>query len=369
MTHAFFKALLFLGSGSVIHAVETQEMPEMGGLRKKMPITAYTMLVGCLAIAGISLPFVIGFSGYYSKDRILEQAYVFMNTGGSWLGSVFFYAAAGGAAITAFYMFRLWYMTFAGKPRNQHRYDHAHESPKVMTVPLIILAVCAIMIAWNDGDLVKWVLGEKGLGNLSVVNLLEQSRPAGTEHGDMHAVLLSDTTWKNEHYAHEDAQYSTVKVPVTMLATLTALAGIALATVMYCFGRISPADVRRQFEAIYRFLLNKWWFDELYDFVFVRPAHVIARWAAAVDRKWIDGLIDGTANTTRRFAAIWDRAADQTIVDGFVNGLARWTYAVGLWLRVFQTGRLRQYVMFIVIGAIAIFVLISFFWSPSVAGK
>lgn len=368
ITHAFFKSLLFLCSGSVIHAVHTNEMPEMGGLRKKMPITAYTMLIGCLAIAGISLPFVIGFSGYYSKDRILEQAYVFMNTSGSWMGSVFFYAAAGGAAITAFYMFRLWYMTFAGKPRDQHRYDHAHESPKVMTVPLMILAVCAIMIAWNDGDLVKWVFGKTGLGNLSVVNLLEQSRPSGTEHGDTYAVLLSDTKWRNEHWAHDVAPFTAVKFPVTILATLTALAGIALATVMYCFGRISPAEVRRQFEAIYRFLLNKWWFDELYDFVFVRPAHVVARLAAAVDRKWIDGLIDGTANTTRKFAAIWDRAADQTVVDGFVNSFARWTYALGVSLRVFQTGKLRQYVMFIVIGAIAIFVLISFFWSPSVAG-
>lgn len=368
ITHAFFKSLLFLCSGSVIHAVHTNEMPEMGGLRKKMPITAYTMLVGCMAIAGISLPFVIGFSGYYSKDRILEQAYVFMNTSGSWMGSVFFYAAAGGAAMTAFYMFRLWYMTFAGKPRNQHRYDHAHESPKVMTVPLIILATCAVMVAWNDSDIVDGVLGETKLGNLSVVNLLEQSRPAGTEHGDAHAVLLPETMWKNEHWAHCDAQYPTVKVPVTILATLTALAGIALATVMYCFGRISPADVRRQFEAIYRFLLNKWWFDELYDFIFVRPAHVIAGWAAAFDRKCIDGLIDGTANTTRKFAAIFERAADQTIVDGFVNSLARWTYAAGVSLRVFQTGRLRQYVIRIVIGALAIFVLISFFWSSFVAG-
>jgi len=326
-------------------------MPEMGGLRKKMPITAYTMLVGCMAIAGISLPFVIGFSGYYSKDRILEQAYVFMGANTSWLPSVFFYAAAGGAAITAFYMFRLWYMTFAGKPRNQHRYDHAHESPKVMTVPLIVLAFFATTIAWPC---------------FGLVDLLEQARPAGTM-ADATAALAA-VEWPNEHFAHEPAQHNSVVVPVTLLATITALGGIALATVMYCFGGISPADVRRQFEAIYRFLLNKWWFDELYDFIFVRPAHVIARWAAAFDRKCIDGLIDGTANTTRKFAAIFERAADQTIVDGFVNSLARWTYAVGVSLRVFQTGRLRQYVMFIVIGAIAIFVLISFFWSPSVAG-
>jgi len=352
ITHAFFKSLLFLCSGSVIHAVHTNEMPEMGGLRKKMPITATTMLIGCLAIAGISLPFVIGFSGYYSKDRILEQAYVFMGENASWLASVFFYTAAGGAAVTAFYMFRLWYMTFAGKPRNQHRYDHAHESPRVMWVPLVVLALFATTVAW------PW---------FGLVDLLEQSRPAGTL-ADTTAVLAG-MEWPNEHLAHEPHNHDVVVVPVTMLATVTAWAGIALATVMYLFGGINPDEVRRQFQAIYQFLLNKWWFDELYDFIFVRPTHVIARLMAAIDRKWIDGLIDGTANVTRRFATIWERAADQTVVDGFVNSFARWTYAVGLWIRVFQTGRLRHYVMFIVIGAIAIFVLISFFWSPSVAGS
>ncbi|MCA9172591.1 MAG: hypothetical protein KDB23_33230, partial [Planctomycetales bacterium] len=121
-THAFFKSLLFMCSGSVIHAVHTNEMTEMGGLRKKMPWTAYTMLVGCLAIAGAGVPFLIGFSGYYSKDAILEQALSFQLANPGW-GSIFFVAAAGGAAITAFYMFRLWYLTFAGEPRNKERYD------------------------------------------------------------------------------------------------------------------------------------------------------------------------------------------------------------------------------------------------------
>ena len=126
-THAFFKSMLFMCSGSVIHAVHTNEMTEMGGLRKKMPWTASTMLIGCLAIAGAGLPFTLalfgqeiglGFSGYYSKDAILEQALSFRNANPGW-GTFFFVAAAGGAAITAFYMFRLWYLTFAGQPRNQ----------------------------------------------------------------------------------------------------------------------------------------------------------------------------------------------------------------------------------------------------------
>src|SRR5208337_892059 len=124
-THAFFKALLFLCSGSVIHATGTNEMPAMGGLRKKMPWTAGTMLVGCLAIAGAGIPLVVGLSGYYSKDGILAQAMSFSRSNP--LYGYFFWIAVGGAAITAFYMFRLWYMTFAGKPRDEHVYHHAHE--------------------------------------------------------------------------------------------------------------------------------------------------------------------------------------------------------------------------------------------------
>ena len=355
ITHAFFKSLLFLCSGSVIHAVHTNEMTEMGGLRKKMPITAITMLIGCLAIAGISVPFVIGFSGYYSKDRILEQAFSFMlhADNRNFLASVFFYAAAGGAMITAFYMFRMWYLTFAGQPRNQHRYDHAHESPRVMTVPLMILAVFATGVAWQP-------LGGHGpLGDLSVVNLLEQSRPLGTL-ADVTSPLTG-MTWPNEHFAHEPAQHESIVVPVTWLATLTAWAGIALATVIYCLGYIQASEVRRQFEGLYRFLLNKWWFDELYDLLFVRPLHVIARLAAAFDRRWIDGFIDGSARVTRGFAVVWDRVADHLVVDGSINAFADGVYGLGVWLRGVQTGRLRQYIMYIAAGALAIFVLVSFF--------
>ena len=138
-THAFFKSLLFLCSGSVIHATGTNEMPRMGGLLKKMPYTAWTMLVGCLAISGAGVPTVIGMSGYYSKDYIIAQALVFKtaNPMFCWL----FYIAVAAAGMTAFYMFRLWFMTFTGKPRDEHIYEHAHESPPTMTVPLVILAV------------------------------------------------------------------------------------------------------------------------------------------------------------------------------------------------------------------------------------
>jgi NADH-quinone oxidoreductase subunit L len=359
ITHAFFKSLLFLCSGSVIHAVHTNEMTEMGGLRKKMPITAYTMLIGCLAIAGISIPFVIGFSGYYSKDRILEQAFAFMldDFNAAWAADLFFYAAAGGAAITAFYMFRMWFMTFTGKPRNARRYEHAHESPRVMTVPLIVLAVFATMVAWQPFS------GVNKLGSVSVVNLLEQSRPAGTA-GDMSSAMLG-MTWPRESFAHDEEQHDRIVKPVTWLATFSSWAGIILAVVMYRIGYIEPGEVKKQFAPIYRFLRNKWWFDELYDLLFVRPLHIVSRIFAALDRILIDRLIDGTARVVRWFAAAWDRLADGLLVDGSVNLLARCVYHSGLWLRRLQTGQLRQYVLFIVIGMLAVFVLISFLWGPT----
>jgi NADH:ubiquinone oxidoreductase subunit 5 (subunit L)/multisubunit Na+/H+ antiporter MnhA subunit len=403
ITHAFFKSLLFLCSGSVIHAVHTNEMTQMGGLRKKMPITAYTMLVGCLAIAGAGIPFLIGFSGYYSKDAILEQALSFRVVNPGW-GPVFFFAAAGGAAITAFYMFRLWYMTFAGEPRDRHRYDHAHESPPVMYVPLIVLAVFAISVAWQPNDamlgaaialviiaavrLVLWLRGRSepsrisnlpfvlcgivlavgvvwwffpSLRAVTLANMLEQSRPLGTEVSE--AGALVDMTWPAEHESHASA----IRVPATWIAFSTALAGFLLATVFYGWRLLDPDDARRQFRPLYSFLLNKWWFDELYDFIFVRPTHFVAGLAAAFDRRWIDGAVDGAAWCVRRFAILWDLIADRTIVDGFVNAFARWSYALGLSMRGIQTGRLRSYVLFIVVGTLAVFVLASFLLSGAFA--
>lgn len=338
-THAFFKSLLFMCSGSVIHGVHTNEMPLMGGLRKKMPYTAYTMLIGCLAIAGAGIPFVIGFSGYYSKDAILEQALLFRNVNPGW-GTFFFFTAAGGAAITAFYMFRLWYMTFAGEPRDQHRYDHAHESPPVMYRPLLLLSVFAIAVAWP-------------IPGPSLANLLEQSRPMGTLAGA--EGVLVNMVWPNEHDSHASA----IRIPATLIAFATALGGFLLATVMYCWRWLDAEEVRRQFALIHRLLLNKWWFDELYDWVFVRPTLWASRLIAALDNRWIDRLIDGLARLVVRISYVWEYVADRFIVDGFVDKLAATTYSLGVQLRRVQSGSLRTYVVSIVVGMVIVFVLVS----------
>ncbi len=345
ITHAFFKSLLFLCSGSVIHACHTNDMRRMGGLRHKMPYTAYTMLVGCLAIAGGGIPFVIGLSGYYSKDSIIAQALSFMqsNPGNIWC-SLLFFVATGGAAITAFYMFRLWYMTFAGQPRDHHVNEHAHESPRVMTVPLMILAAFAIGVGWEIGGLTK---------------LLEQARPAMPME-TVHGVLLS-LAYPHEHAIHKP-ELAWIHDSATWIASGTALLGFLLATVVYCWRLLDPAEVANQFRAIYRLLWNKWYFDEIYQVLFVEPVMFLARRASDFDRRVIDRFVDGCAMAVRHVST-FDDFIDRWFVDGAVNVTAHWIHSVGLSLRGVQTGRIRQYVMFVVVGTVGLFILISFFWN------
>jgi NADH-quinone oxidoreductase subunit L len=349
ITHAFFKSLLFMCSGSVIHAVHTNDMTKMGGLRHKMPFTAYTMLAGCLAIMGAGVPFAIGLSGHYSKDAILAQALSFKAANPQF--GFLFYVAAIGAAITAFYMFRLWFMTFAGKPRDHHAYDHAHESPKIMYYPLVILAVFAVAIGWPFLP-------------VSVQGLLEQARPAGIE-ATAHGLLMTDLVHPDEHLSHIDQFH----VAATWWATITAFSGFGLAVVFYGVGWLNPKEVANQFKPLYTFLWNKWYFDELYNLLFVQPALFVANRVAEFDKVVIDGIIDSLAYATRLVAAL-DDLSDRYFVDGLVNSFAAGTYALGVKLRGAETGRLRQYVMFVVVGTVALFVLVSLYMSmnPSYAG-
>jgi NADH-quinone oxidoreductase subunit L len=350
VTHAFFKSLLFLCSGSVIHACHTNDMRKMGGLLKAMPWTGYTMLVGCLAIIGAGIPFVIGLSGYYSKDAILAQALSFAQANPShW---ILFYAVAGGAALTAFYMFRLWFMTFLGQPRDHHIAEHAHESPNVMVAPLAVLAVLAVVAGWTLP------------GGFGLANLLEQARPAGTVEGMTGGFAFGQSlTFPAEYKSHEGAIHKTA----TMTAFATALGGVLLAAAMYLWKVISPAAVAATFRPLYSFLAGRWYFDELYDALFVKPALGIASLASGVDRGLIDKLIDGIAWAARRLAGI-DAWIDRTVVDGLVNATAAATWNTGLKLRGLQTGRLRQYVMFIVVGTVALFVLASLAFRATVTG-
>jgi NADH-quinone oxidoreductase subunit L len=328
LTHAFFKALLFLGSGSVIHGTGTQEMPQMGGLWRKMPVTAATMLVGVLAICGIP-----GFSGYFSKDAIVAQAlYFWQGTGesaapGNSKHVLLFLLPAAGAAITAFYMFRLFFLTFLGTPRDHHVYDHAHESKWQMWLPLVVLAIPSVIV---------------GYGFNGATPLLERILT-------FHPPFVGHLT----HVPHE------VHLLAGKLALMTVLFGIGMAILFYGVRVLDPAEVARQFPRVYQFLLNKWYFDELYDAVLVRPTLLVARLCRGFDANVLDRIIDGMASVTVWWSRM-DGWFDFRFVDGMVNGVSDLVYGTGNWLRRLQTGQLRQYVMFLAVGAVGLFAVISY---------
>ena len=340
ITHAFFKSLMFLCSGSVIYGCHhVQEMPQMGGLRRKMPITAYTMLVGVIAIAGLAIPGLIAFSGYHSKDAILATALTFAELNRSHF--LLFYVPLIGAGITAFYMFRLWFYTFAGQPRDQHVYDHAHESPWVMTVPLLVLSLFAAFVATpgESGNLFKMLLASEPPGVAEGLSA-EVSSVALPGHAAIHAHHFLAGTY----------------------ALIIAGLGTLAAYVFYGARWLDPGEVRRQFSSLHTFLAEKWWFDELYEVMFVRPVHIVASWCSAIDRHAFDGFLHLMA----RLAVLvskWDRIFDEQIIDGSVNRLADVTFATGRIFGYLQTGRLRQYVMFIVVGVVGIWVLLQVFAS------
>jgi NADH-quinone oxidoreductase subunit L len=232
-------------------------------------------------------------------------------------------------------------------------FEHAHESPRVMVGPLVVLAVCAVVAGWN-----------LPLSQLGLEPILEQARPAATAEGMAGGPLLPAVDVPAEHTSHAPRVHQLS----TLVAFTMALIGFLLATFFYGLRKLDPADVRRQFAPIYDLLIHKWWFDELYQAVFVRPALRLARWAAAVDRRAIDWLADGLARLTAAVARL-DDWFDRLFVDNAVNLVAAWTYGFGLRLRRVQTGNLRQYVMWLAVGAVGLFVLVSLYWNYAVAGQ
>jgi NADH-quinone oxidoreductase subunit L len=318
LTHAFFKALLFLGSGSVIFGCHhEQDLRKMGGLFWKMPVTAVTMLVGVLAIIGT--PF---FSGWYSKDQILGQALGYGSVHSEHM--ILFILPLVTAGLTAFYMLRLWFLTFTGPPRDAHVHEHAHESPAVMTVPLLVLAVFSIGVAWGapPWDAEKSYAGE----------LLQKAEPASVSLG-----------FAREHEAAEEHHIET-----TLLALLAAGLGVIGAALVYGLRKIDAERLRSAAPGAYRFLLNKWYFDELYQSLFVRPTVKLAFFIGRFDKQ---------------SPADDDEAADRRIqprsVDGFLNALGLLLYSLGLRLRSWQTGLIRKYVFVLVLTVVVVFAILS----------
>jgi NADH-quinone oxidoreductase subunit L len=301
MTHAFFKALLFLGSGSVIHGMhEEQDIQKMGGLKKYMPQTYITFLLGTIAISGI-----FPFSGFFSKDEILWNAYA--------NGSPILWGAGVLAAFcTAFYMFRLLYLTFYGEERFDHHHVHPHESPVTMTLPLWILAILSVF-----GGL----LGiPKALSGGADINILEHW---------LEPIFANANSILASH--HSDAHHHSLALEWGLMAASLAIAiiGILYATSLYKKSSHKPAEMAAKNKGLYNILWNKYFVDEIYHNVFVAPIYKIS-----LDFLW--------------------KIVDVQIIDGIVNGSARAIAVSAENLRKIQSGIAQNYALMMLFGIVAI---------------
>jgi NADH-quinone oxidoreductase subunit L len=354
LTHAFFKALLFLGSGAVIYGCHhQQDMLKMGGLFKKMPITAITMAFGVLAIAGI--PF---FTGWYSKDSILAQALGFSMVHREHL--LLFLLPLVTAGVTAFYMARMWFMTFMGPPRDHHVHDHAAEAPWTLTLPLVVLAACSLAVAWG------WPIYDAKASWLG--HNIHHAQPAAVL-ADFGHVLAEGETWEfakledQNARAIGDAWHHTAG---NLALGLVAI-GIVFAALLYLSRVLDPAEAKEQFPGLYDFLTHKWYFDELYSAILVRPALVVAQGFRWFDLVVIDGIIHAVARATVALTR-WNGRFDFRVIDGLANLIGNTFYGIGAGLRNVQTGYLRSYVLFLVLAAVGIFVVLSYFVAMAAAG-
>ena len=391
-THAMFKALLFLGAGSVIHAVHSQEMPDMGGLRKKMPITFWTFLIATLAISGVP-----GMSGFFSKDGILGSVLAFGMTDGHYLPFILGITAA---ALTPFYMFRIVFLTFFGKPRDHHKFEHAHESGWSMTIPLMALAFMTLIAAGIPGKTADkgWFSKFAAPYDLPAIS----AKYFAQGHGDAAAHLetaplqvaaegghgeiaahggatpvegVHEVALNNEATGHDDtAAHSaepaphgaapahgaadahggghdshvkhTAHIRAMIMSILVATFGIAASWWTYFKHRVNPAAVQARFPGAHKVLQGQYFFDELYAATVYRATLWWASVCSAFDRIVIDGIVNGSGYLTRAVAWV-SGLADRFIVDGAVNGVATVLQGAGEGFRRVQTGRIQTYLVYV----------------------
>lgn len=360
-THAFFKAGLFLGSGAVIYAMHHEQlMSKYGGLWRKMPITAFCYLLATLALVGFP-----GFSGFFSKDAILADTLAF-----SLLHNHWFLPFAGFTTVflTAFYMFRQVLLTFTGTPRDAHAYEHAHEAPWQMLVPLIILGLLALGGGWghwfgkmnpklSGGEQIE-AFAETGYTSELMSQALRPSvvfEPDGQSHiqtkkHEAHARGL-------EHDIHKIAHDRAM-----ILSTILALSGILLGCLMYYERKsgkavLDPGALAQRFQPIYRLLWNKYYIDEFYWAVAVMPVRLWSFFSARFDRTVIDGVVNAVGLSGKAMAFVIE-AVDRIAVDTWlVMGSARSTALAGDKLSLAQTGYVRHYLLLTVLGIVVISII------------
>ncbi len=358
VTHAMFKACLFLASGSVIHSMhhslhemhdhdtDPQDMRNMGGLKNKMPLTYFGMLITTLAIAGV--PF---FSGFVSKDAILAGV----------LGHYFEYggmtillpiAGFGAAAITAFYMFRLIFMTFHGKPKNEEIYKHLHESPKVMTIPLIVLSLLSLAIFYtgtinplSDGSK-GWFKKAVGKGYNYVIEV-DNHNDVHDSHSDTHnqdeyykkEITFTEHAYHAAHEAHYTAMY---------LSLAVAFFGIALSALFYLFKKLNPETFRKTFNIfkLYDLSKNKFYIDEIYSNILYKPFMFWSYLCSKIDwdyydQTFIDSIGKITLFSSEKSVKVDYNWLDQKVVDGF-GKLANYS---SLKMKKLQGGVVQAYIL------------------------
>ncbi|MDX1641405.1 MAG: proton-conducting transporter membrane subunit, partial [Balneolaceae bacterium] len=340
VTHAAFKAGLFLGAGSVIYAMheslhkvddhhtDAQDIRNMGGLKSKMPISYITFLMFTLAISGI--PFT---SGFLSKDEILAGTLAFSTMNGHWLLPVIGFAVA---AMTALYMFRLLILTFHGKPADESIFSGIKESPKVMTIPLIVLAALSLFVFYSFN-------------------------PLGAASGWFYAAIEQPISVVPEfmqpataHVFHEAVEH--IHGLAMIISIVMAGAGVLLAFAMYQWKKVSADKLAERAGILYKGAYNKWYFDEMYNKAFVGGTILLTKILRWFDENIIDGIVNGSAYITQTISNIsgW---IDNNVVDGLVNATANTADRAGGLLSKIQTGKVQVYLVYVVFSFLVLFIL------------
>lgn len=351
VTHAFFKSNLFLGSGSVIHAMHhEQDMRHMGGLRKKMPITYVTFVISSLALAGIPLT-----SGFLSKDGILAGSLAFAHLTGHWLLPVFGFLVA---MMTAFYMFRLIINTFHGTPRDQEKYDHAHENPLVMTVPLMILATLSIFFWYSPNPaspddgwfLSKWIhTPQQVIPEETRYEFMINKNSSEMVHESTNSKIMNSEEYEHAmHWAH---------IPTLITSIVLAGLGILLAFLLYQWHVFDPDKWENKLKSLHSFSLNKWYVDELYHATFISGTLGFGHLLSWFDKWIVDGIVNGSAAVTRGFSKL-SGLFDTFVVDGLVNATAFISGFIGLNFKKLQTGKVQTYIVLVVFSMLILFFII-----------
>lgn len=373
VTHAWFKACLFLASGSVIHAMhhvmhnkgdhhtDPQDINNMGGLRKTMPLTYITFLMATIAISGV--PFT---SGFLSKDGILAGTMAFGALSGHWLIPIAGFSAAG---MTAFYMFRLLIVSFHGKPKTEIS-QHTHENKSPITFPLILLAVLSLWIFYSFNPInattgwfqqkiktpenvvpaqyqFSFITSEKHEAEGNMTTGHEAGAAVTAEHANESAHAEASSKHHTLNKFEEEMHHQ--HIPAMVLSLLIAGGGILLAFAFYQFKIFSADNMAELIKPAYNLSKNKWYFDEIYDATIIAFTIFVSKAMSWIDSNIFDGIVNFTATFVRGISWLVSKF-DAIVIDGFVNLTAQTTGMLGLVVRKVQTGRIQAYLVFAVIG-------------------